>query len=141
MRYFVSICLWIVSCHLTVLAQDDSIDDSNAIETNSFWDNWYGQVGVDMNLFFPYGCNVKEVFPNGKSFGLSAAVGKWFTPEFGGRLKLNWENGLIKTIMTGCRQAILVIIIGMVVLLLLLVTSALISIICLVSIILTGSGI
>lgn len=97
MRYIGFICLWMASCHLTVLAQDENIDDSNAIESNSFWDNWYGQVGVDMNLFFPYGCNVKEVFPNGKSFGLSAAVGKWFTPEYGGRLKINWENGLVKS--------------------------------------------
>ena len=24
--------------------------DSCAVVTNSFWDNWYGQVGVDMSL-------------------------------------------------------------------------------------------
>ena len=70
---------------------------SDAIVTNSFWDNWYGQVGVDMNLFFPYGCNIKDVFPNGKSFGVDVAVGKWFTPSYGARFKLNWENGLIKS--------------------------------------------
>ena len=42
--------------------------NSNAIVTNSFWDNWYAQVGVDMNLMFPHEHSVKDVFPNGKSF-------------------------------------------------------------------------
>ena len=27
--------------------QEEVLLDSNAIVTNSFWDNWYGQVGVD----------------------------------------------------------------------------------------------
>ena len=70
--------------------------DSSAVVTNSFWDNWYGQFGVNMNLQFPYGCNMRDVFPNGKSFGINAAVGKWFTPEFGTRLKLTWGNGILK---------------------------------------------
>ena len=96
MRFIGFICLWIASCHLTVLAQDENIDDSNAIESNSFWDNWYGQVGVDMWLQNPYGSNFKNVFPNGKTFGVDVAVGKWFTPEFGIRGVFNWENGIIK---------------------------------------------
>jgi hypothetical protein len=33
-----------------------------------------------------------NVFPNGKSFGVDAAFGKWFTPEFGVRAKVNFEN-------------------------------------------------
>ncbi len=45
-----------------------ALDDSKAIATNSFWDNWYAQVGVDMNLMFPHDHSVKDVFPNGKSF-------------------------------------------------------------------------
>ena len=44
----------------------------------------------------PYGCNFSEVFPKGKTFGLNAAVGKWFTPEFALRARLYWENGLVK---------------------------------------------
>ena len=64
--------------------------------TNSFWDNWYGQIGVDMTLFNPYGCDFMKVFPNGKSFGVDVAVGKWFSPEIGVRAKLNWENGIFK---------------------------------------------
>ena len=69
--------------------------DSTAVVTNSFWDNWYGQVGLDMNLLFPTGHSVKDVFPNGKSFGVNVALGKWFTPEFGGRFKVVWNNGIL----------------------------------------------
>lgn len=72
-----------------------ALDDSNAIVTNSFWDNWYAQVGVDMNLLFPSHHSVKDVFPNGKSFGVNVAVGKWFSPEFGGRFKVVWNNGIL----------------------------------------------
>ena len=69
---------------------------SNTATTNSFWDNWYVQLGADMTLQNPYGCNFKNVFPNGKSFGVDAALGKWFSPEVGVRAKLNWENGIFK---------------------------------------------
>ena len=61
---------------------------------NSFWDNWFVQVGADMTLQNPYGYDFSKVFPNGKSFGVDAAVGKWFTPEIGLRAKVNWENGI-----------------------------------------------
>lgn len=69
--------------------------DSKAVVTNSFWDNWYAQVGVDMNLLFPSHHSIKDVFPNGKSFGVNVAVGKWFSPEFGGRFKVVWNNGIL----------------------------------------------
>ena len=95
MRYFIVILLWIASCPLAVFAQEETRDDSDAIVTNSFWDNWYGQIGIDMNLLFPYGHNVTDVFPNGKSFGINAAIGKWFSPEFGGRFKVTWNNGIL----------------------------------------------
>lgn len=70
--------------------------DSNAVVTNSFWNNWYGQIGVDLNLLFPEGHNLMDVFPNGKSFGVNVAVGKWFSPEFGGRFKVTWNNGILE---------------------------------------------
>lgn len=67
------------------------------VATNSFWSNWFVQVGADMSLQNPYGCNFgSDVFPNGKSFGVNVAVGKWFTPGLGLRLKANWENGIIE---------------------------------------------
>ena len=73
-----------------------ALDNSNAIVTNSLWDNWYGQFGVDMTLMNPYGTNFAEVFPKGKAFGIDIGVGKWFRPEFGVRAKVNWENGIFK---------------------------------------------
>ena len=87
--------LFIATCNLTVVAQEESQIDSSAVVTNSFWDNWYAQLGVDMNLLFPKGHSVKNVFPNGKSFGVNVSVGKWFTPELGARLKVVWNNGIL----------------------------------------------
>jgi hypothetical protein len=65
-----------------------------SVITNSFWSNWYVQVGLDMSLQNPYGHNFAYVFPNGKTFGVDAAVGKWFTSGLGLRGKVNWENGI-----------------------------------------------
>lgn len=77
-------------------AQSDDVCEKQAVLTNSFWDNCFGQLGVDMTLVNAYGQNFADVFPNGKSFGVDVAVGKWFTPEYGFRVKLNWENGIVK---------------------------------------------
>ena len=65
-----------------------------SVVTNSFWSNWYVQAGLDMSLQNPYGHNFAYVFPNGKTFGVNAAVGKWFTSGLGLRGKVNWENGI-----------------------------------------------
>ena len=92
MRIIVSILIWIGSCNVVIGANIGIQDDSMDIVTNSFWDNWYGQIGLDMSLQNPYGCNFTDVFPNGKSFGVDIAVGKWFTPGFGMRAKMNLEN-------------------------------------------------
>ena len=97
MRYIVFLFIWMASCHLTVAAQEENLVDSNAVVTNSLWDNWYGQVGVDMSLQNPYGCHFADVFPNGKSYGVNLAVGKWFTPEFGIRAKVNLENAFLQS--------------------------------------------
>lgn len=64
------------------------------VMTNEFWNNWYVQLGLDMSLQNPYGHDFSCVFPNGKTFGVDAAAGKWFSPVFGVRTKLNWENGI-----------------------------------------------
>ncbi len=63
--------------------------------TNGIWDNWFVQVGMDMSLMNPYGCNFSKVIPKGMTFGLNGAMGKWFTPEFGLRGRVQWDNGLI----------------------------------------------
>ena len=71
--------------------------NSKAMVSNSLWRNWFLQLGVDMSLQNPYGCNFAHVFPNGKSFGIDGALGKWFTPAFGGRGKLNLENAFLQS--------------------------------------------
>jgi len=63
--------------------------------TNGIWDNWFVQAGLDMSLMNPYGCNFSKVIPKGMTFGLNAALGKWFTPEFALRARVQWDNGLI----------------------------------------------
>ena len=95
MRTLFLLLLLIASCNLS-FAQEESQIESNAVVTNGFWDNWYGQLGVDMTLMNPYGTNFADVFPKGKAFGIDLGVGKWFTPEFGFRAKVNWENGIFK---------------------------------------------
>ena len=95
MRTLFFLLLLIASCNRS-FAQEESQIESNAVVTNKFWDNWYGQLGVDMTLMNPYGTNFMDVFPKGKAFGIDIGVGKWFRPEFGIRAKVNWENGLFK---------------------------------------------
>lgn len=70
--------------------------DSHAVATNTFWSNWFVQAGLDMTLQNPYGCNFAHTFPKGKTFGIDAALGKWFSPEIAVRGKVNWENSLIE---------------------------------------------
>lgn len=67
----------------------------SGVLTNGIWDNWFVQVGADMSLLNPYGCNFKEVIPKGMTFGLNGAMGKWFTPEYGLKVRVQWDNGLI----------------------------------------------
>ena len=68
---------------------------SPSVLTNGIWDNWFVQVGMDMSLMNPYGCNFSKVMPKGMTFGLNGAMGKWFTPEFGLKARVQWDNGLI----------------------------------------------
>ena len=68
---------------------------SAGVLTNDVWENWFVQAGLDMSLMNPYGCNFGKVIPKGMTFGLNGALGKWFSPEFGLRGRVQWENGLI----------------------------------------------
>ena len=69
--------------------------EEGGVLTNGIWDNWFVQVGMDMSLMNPYGCNFSKVIPKGMVFGLNGAMGKWFTPEFGLKARVQWDNGLI----------------------------------------------
>jgi len=64
------------------------------VVTDGFWKDWFVQMGLDMTLQNPYGYDFSKVFPNGKSFGLDIAVGKWFSHQVGVRGNFNWENKL-----------------------------------------------
>jgi hypothetical protein len=75
---------------------DVTQDIGKSVMTNGIWDNWFVQAGLDMSLMNPYGCNFSKVIPKGMTFGLNVAAGKWFTPEFALRGRVQWENGLIK---------------------------------------------
>lgn len=75
---------------------DVTEDAHKGVMTNGIWDNWFVQAGLDMSLMNPYGCNFSKVIPKGMTFGLNVAAGKWFTPEFALRGRVQWENGLVK---------------------------------------------
>lgn len=88
-----SALLLLMAC--AAMAQPQTqVPAKKAVVVNSFWSNWYVQAGLDMSLQNPYGYNFSHVFPNGKTFGLNAAAGRWFTPEIGLRARVNWENGI-----------------------------------------------
>ncbi len=70
--------------------------NGRGVLTNGLWDNWFVQAGLDMSLMNPYGCDFGKVIPKGQTFGMNVAAGKWFTPEFGARVRMQWENGLIE---------------------------------------------
>ena len=92
--YFKFITLvWIALVSVTAARGEDGKKEE--IVQNSFWSNWYVQFGLDMSLQNPYGHDFfSGVFPNGKSFGVNASIGKWFTPIVGARAHVNWENGI-----------------------------------------------
>ena len=83
-------------CGLTMgaSAQDTTTDpvQKYSVATNSFWSNWFIQVGADWNAYYS-----NEEHGQGLSHspfkgfravpGFSVAVGKWFTPGLGLRTK------------------------------------------------------
>ena len=75
---------------------DDAAKKTTGVLTNGIWDNWFVQGGVDMSLLNPYGCDFSQVIPKGTTFGLNVAAGKWFSPEYGLRVRVQWDNGLIE---------------------------------------------
>lgn len=68
----------------------------NTFKGKGIWQHWFLQLGADMTLYNPCEKSFKDVFPNGNTFGLDIAVGKWFSPEIGLRGKINIENSIIE---------------------------------------------
>jgi len=91
------IALAFVSFGIAANAQSAQIETPSKymVATNSFWSNWYVQVGVDMSVMNPYKTSFfHKDWHEGRTYGIDLAVGKWFTPGLGLRTKVQWENGL-----------------------------------------------
>lgn len=71
-----------------------TFDKAIHIYDTSLRTGWFVEAGLDMTVLNPYGFDFAETFPKGRSFGLSAALGKRFSPEISLRFRMNWENGL-----------------------------------------------
>lgn len=91
MRRFAFVLLVVFLFPLCIVAQNKK----TPVYLNSLSENWYIQAGLDMTLQVPYGYDFfRDVFPNGKAYGVNLGFGRWFTPELGLRFKTNWENGI-----------------------------------------------
>ena len=85
--------LALASMSLTSMAQDEPTQ-KYSVATNSFWNNWFVQVGADWNAYYSSQEHANGHFTANpfKSFrsnpGAAIAVGKWFTPGIGLRTKV-----------------------------------------------------
>ena len=78
---------------MSTMAQDADPVQKYSVATNSFWSNWFIQVGADWNAWYSseeHGLNLnRSPFKKFRSNpGISVALGKWFTPGIGLRTKL-----------------------------------------------------
>lgn len=98
--------LAVASLSLGAMAQDDDNMDiapaeRHRVATNGFWQNWFLGANVTWNAF--YGVGERSLvapfrkFPSGTYYnglGMSLSLGKWLTPVFGLRTKINaWQMG------------------------------------------------
>ena len=79
---------------MSSMAQEADPTLKYSVATNSFWSNWFIQVGVDWNAWYSneeHGLVlVRSPFKDFRSNpGASIAIGKWFTPGIGLRTKLS----------------------------------------------------
>lgn len=86
---------------MTAFAQQADPTMKYSVATNSFWSNWFIQVGGDYNIWYSNqehgrgldnGGNYDFLSKQRRSFGGSVAIGKWFTPGIGLRTKLQGIN-------------------------------------------------
>lgn len=87
---------------VTGFAQEETPTQKYSVATNSFWSNWFIQVGGSWNVWYSgqeHGTgNSHSPFKSFRSNpGASIAIGKWFTPGLGLRTKVNGIWG--KTVM------------------------------------------
>ena len=86
---------------MTAFAQQADPTLKYSVATNSFWSNWFIQVGGDYNIWYSNqehgrrldnGGNYNFLSKQRRSFGGAVAIGKWFTPGIGLRTKLQGFN-------------------------------------------------
>lgn len=88
------IALAFAGLSLSASAQEADPTLKHSVATNSFWSNWFIQVGADWNAWYSneeHGLGLSESpFKKFRSNpGASVAIGKWFTPGIGLRTKLS----------------------------------------------------
>lgn len=99
--------LAVVSLSMTAMAQDDddmeiAPTEKHRVATNGFWQNWFLGANVTWSAFYGEGERSLVApfhkFPGGSyytSLGASLSLGKWLTPVFGLRTKVNaWQMGV-----------------------------------------------
>ena len=100
MRKFV-IGAALLGMSMTAFAQQADPTMKYSVATNSFWSNWFIQVGGDYNIWYSNQEHGRRLDNGGdfdflskqrRSFGGSVAIGKWFTPGIGLRTKLQGFN-------------------------------------------------
>ena len=98
--------LAVASLSLSAMAQDeDDMDiapaEKHRVATNGFWQNWFLGANVTWSAFYGEGERSLVApfrkFPSGTYYnglGVSLSLGKWLTPVFGLRTKVNaWQIG------------------------------------------------
>ena len=88
------IALAFAGISLSSMAQDADPTLKYSVATNSFWSNWFIQVGADWNAWYSGQEHGQDLSTSPfKKFrsnpGVSGSVGKWFTPGIGLRTKLS----------------------------------------------------
>lgn len=98
--------LVVTSLSMSAMAQDDddmeiAPAEKHRVATNGFWQNWFLSGHVTWSAF--YGAGQRSLvapfhkFPGGSYYtglGASLSLGKWLTPVFGLRTKVNaWQMG------------------------------------------------
>ena len=85
------VVLALAGISFSAMAQDSDPVLKNSVVTNSFWSNWFVQVGGQWDVFYPSQSNFGSSKSPVKSFRTSpevaVAIGKWFSPEMGFRVK------------------------------------------------------
>ncbi len=84
--------LALVSVSFSAMAQDDPTL-KYSVATNSFWSNWFVQLGANWNAWYSseehgFGFDRSPVKDFRSNPGAAIAIGKWFTPGLGLRTKL-----------------------------------------------------